>query len=214
MRQLVSILASSPALTSETGFKMSATTREQISKIQKVDTERQIVYGVVYAPLEIDTWGELMTAEDIETLAHRFMSLKLNETIDEMHDEQGKQNVYPIESFIAREDDPDYPEGSWVLAVKIEDENTWAKVKSGELNGFSFQALVKKVAAVVEIEYDPEIIGWTGEAVDHRHLYYAKLDEDGKVVAGRTSTELGHSHEIKKGTATEMGAGHAHRFFI
>lgn len=193
---------------------MTTTCTEKISKIQRVDEERQIVFGVVYAPLEIDTYGETMTAEGIEEMAHRFMALKLDQTIDEMHDEQAKHNVYPIESFIARKDDPDYPEGAWVLGVKVDDTATWDKIKTGDINGFSFQALVKKVAAVVEIEYDPEIIGYTAENVDHRHLYYAQLDADGKVVGGRTSTEFGHAHDIKRGTATEKSMGHSHRFFI
>tara|TARA_Y100000031_G_C8225013_1_gene387843 strand:- start:861 stop:1439 length:579 start_codon:yes stop_codon:yes gene_type:complete len=191
-----------------------ANVKETVSKIQRVDGEKQIVYGVVYSPLEIDTWGETMTAEDIEVMAHRFMELQHNQTIDEMHDESPKLTCWPVESFIARKGDPDYPEGAWVLGVKINDDDTWAKVKKGEINGFSFQAMVSKIAAVVEIEFDPEVIGQTEENEGHRHLFFAKIDDDGKVYGGRTTTDAGHSHEIKRGTATEETNGHRHRYFL
>lgn len=191
-----------------------AQVKESINKIQRIDSEKQIVYGVVYAPLEIDTWGEAMTAEDIEVMAHRFMALQLDQTIDEQHDERPKMDCYPVESFIARKGDPDYPEGAWVLGVKVADADTWAKVKKGELNGFSFQAMVKKVAAIVEIEFDPEVIGRTEVNEDHDHLFFAKMDDDGKVVSGRTTTNAGHSHEIRRGTATEITNGHSHRYFL
>lgn len=185
---------------------------QHVSKIQRVDSEQQIVYGVVYKPMDLDTWGEAMTAEDIRVMAHRFMQLELNKTIDENHDEKPKDTCYPIESFIARKGDPDYPEDAWVLGVKIEDADIWSKVKKGDLNGFSFQAMVKKVAAIVEIVFDPEIVGRTKQTEGHDHLYFVLLNDDGKVQSGRTSTDEGHSHEIKRGTATEETAGHKHRF--
>lgn len=187
---------------------------QRVRRISATDDEKQIAYGMVYAPMEVDSWGEAMTAEDIETMAHRFMALKLNKTIDEMHDEQPKQDVYPVESFIARKGDPDYPEGAWVLGVKVEDSQTWEAIKSGQLNGFSFQAMVKKVPVVAEITFDPEIIGRTENVDDHDHLFFVEMDDEGQILGGYTSTNEGHSHKIIRGTATETVNGHAHRYFM
>jgi hypothetical protein len=56
--------------------------------IKKTDGEKQIVYGEVYAPYILDTYGEFMTPEDIEVMAHRFMQLDLSKVIDTQHDNQ------------------------------------------------------------------------------------------------------------------------------
>lgn len=186
-----------------------------ISKVQRSDDVKKIIYGVVYAPNELDTWGEMMLAEDVELMAHRFMRLSLEDTIDTSHNERAIRTCYPVESYIARKGDPDgYQEGAWVLGVQLDDEH-WAKYKAGEINGYSFQCLVVKVPAVVEITFDPEVFGVTEPAEDgHSHTFFAMLNDDGVVFAGRTSTDNGHSHEILRGTATELEAGHRHRFLL
>ena len=199
-----------------TGFKMTQIT-EKISKIQRIDDDQQVIYGLVYAPLDLDTYGEAMTAADIQIMAHRFLQLEGTQTIDEMHDELPKQDCYPIESFIARKGDPEgYPEGGWVLGVKIDNDETWGRIKTGELNGFSFQAMVQKVAAIVEIQYEQEHIGQTafGGNDEHQHLFFAQLNEEGNITTGRTSTVNGHSHKILRGTATEQDGNHSHRFSV
>lgn len=184
---------------------------DRLVRIKKIDAEKRVVYGEVYAPDVLDTYGDFMSAEDIELMAHRFLQLyALKNTIDTNHDESSNGS-YPIESFIARTGDPDYTPGSWVLGTKIVDDVIWEQILKGELNGYSFQALVRKLAVVVEIEMTPDAIGVTEEADGHTHMFYVEFDGDGKVVRGITSTDDGHSHEIKKGTATEKSNGHAHR---
>lgn len=182
-------------------------------KIRKLDEEKHIVTGVVYAPNVLDTHGEMMLKEDVELLAHRYLQHHmLSESIDTNH-ENNPVNAYPVESFIARAGDPDYPEGAWVLAVKVEDTALWKALKIGEYNGYSFEAYVTATAAVAELEVAPEIVGETEVAEDHTHFFVAQLDDDGKVRKGRTSTTNGHSHEIKRASATEVANGHSHRFF-
>ncbi len=172
-------------------------------KIRKTDEDKHLVYGEVYSPNCVDTHGEMMLKEDIELIAHRFLQhASLTKSIDTQHDNKSCE-AYPVESFIARKDDPDYAEGAWVLGVKIECDTLWDQVKKGELNGFSLEAWVTKVNAVVEMEIDPEVIGETEESDDHTHLFFAQMNDDGKVYAGRTTTVNNHSHEIIKASATE-----------
>jgi hypothetical protein len=183
-------------------------------RIANIDHERRMVYGVVYEPYVLDTYGEIMLPEDIEKMAHRFMQLpELHRTIDVNHDNEAIK-AHPIESWIVRETGGDYPVGSWVLGVKIDDPFIWEKIKSGELNGFSFEALVKAVE--VDIEYDivRDHVGQTEENDDHTHLFFVQLDDIGRVARGWTSVVNGHSHKIRHGTATEKTDGHGHRLFL
>jgi hypothetical protein len=155
-----------------------------------------------------------MYPDDIEKMAHRFMRLDLSKTIDTSHDNV-PNGSYPVETFIAREGDPDYTPGAWVMGVKIEGEDTWQRVLRGELNGFSFQSLV--VPKLVEVVYEVvrDHVGETEPAADdHNHTYFVVLDEQGSVVGGYTDNVDGHSHSIRRASVTELAEGHNHRFFL
>lgn len=193
---------------------MTQTAKTTLTRILRSDDERQIVYGEVYAPNRLDTHGEMMLAEDIELMAHRFMRLDLSKTIDRRHDNV-PVDAYPVESFIAREGDPIFTPGAWVLGVKIEDPEVWAEIKSGKLNGFSFQSLVKVAEVEVEVEVVRDHVGKTEEAEGHDHYYFVQCDENGTVIAGRTSKAAdGHWHEITRSSVTKQTDGHSHRYFI
>jgi hypothetical protein len=181
--------------------------------IKRVDNEKQVVYGEVYAPFVLDTYGEFMLPHDIELMAHRFMRLDLAQTIDTQHDNV-PNGSYPIESFIAREGDPDYTPGAWVLGVKVPDAKIWNMVKRGDLNGFSFQSLVKPKDVEVSYEVMRDHVGSTQRSADHEHVYFVQLDDMGRVIGGKTDTVNGHSHEIRGASVTETASGHSHRFFL
>lgn len=190
-------------------------TIQRTIEITKIDVDQRIVFGEVYAPFILDTWGELMLPEDVIKLAHRFMQLSLNGAIDTMHDEK-PNGSFVLESFIARKNDPEFTEGAWVLGVKIVDEDLWQGIRSGKLSGYSFQGLVKKLPAVIEIDVLRDNVGITepGGSDGHDHLFLLELDDDGRVMAGRTTTDQGHAHAILGGTATDPANGHSHRIFV
>ena len=181
--------------------------------IKSVDTKKHIVTGVVYAPFVLDSQGDFMSAEDIEKMAHKFMADSVTKNIDVMHDNVVIK-AYAVESYINK-DNPDFPEGAWVVSVKVEDPVVWDKIEKGEYNGFSMEVLAKGVPVSVEYEVQQNIWGYTEKQEDgHYHAYYLTVNETGKPVSGRTSVDNGHYHLINKGTATEMAEGHAHRVFI
>lgn len=103
----------------------------------KRKAEKHIVLGVVYEPDVRDTDGNFMNAKEIEKMAYRFMEQLRNADIDKEHN--GKVGVYGtvVESFIARDGDPDFPVGAWVLGVHVTDRDTWAAIEKGEVTGFS-----------------------------------------------------------------------------
>lgn len=104
--------------------------------------EQQLAYCVVIEPEQPDSDGELMSAEDIEKAAHRFLTQ--SRIVKSMHRTQ--IDAVPVESYIAPQRlDFDHPtlgqqtvqKGSWVMGIHVKDPAHWAKVKSGEYNGFS-----------------------------------------------------------------------------
>lgn len=201
-------------------MKMPATApedaeRNRVVAIKRIDEDRRLVFGEVYAPDVLDTYGEYMSSDDIELMAHRFMKLDLGEVIDTNHDNV-PNGSFPVESFIARADDPDFLEGAWVLGVKVPDDGVWASIKKGELNGFSFQSMVRPVEHRVKLSIIRDHVGITeeGGADDHRHTFFVQVDDTGKVVFGQTSFDNGHNHRIRRASVTETVNTHNHRFFL
>lgn len=192
--------------------------RNITAKIVRVaDTDERLVTAVVYTPNQFDTYGEFMLPEDVQKLAHRFMQLDLANSIDTNHDNV-PNGSFPVESYIARKADPDFPEGSWVLTVKVA-EDLWPSVLSGETNGFSFEAMVELKTYEVEATIQRDHVGRTlkhkGASEDHDHLFFVQVNERGKVVGGHTSEGPdGHVHSIKHGTFTEEADGHNHRYSL
>lgn len=181
--------------------------------------DKRLVYGEVYAPMQVDTQGEAMTADQIEQMAHRFLSKGLVSNIDVDH-ECAESGSVVVESFIARTSDPDgFIEGSWVLGVKVSSD-LWESVKSGELNGFSFHALTKKVPTVATVIITKRMDGDTEESTKdgllppHKHQVSLEFDDEGVLIPGRTSPFLSHEHDVKKATATESAMEHSHRLIL
>ena len=119
--------------------------------IQKFEADKQLAFGVVYAPDELDTHGDFMTAVEIEKMAYDFMMTGKVNAIDTQHDlEENGSKV--VESFIARKGDLDFPEGSWVMGVKVFDEELWGAIKKGELTGFSMYGHAKRSPVTIEVQ--------------------------------------------------------------
>jgi DNA-directed RNA polymerase subunit RPC12/RpoP len=107
-------------------------------EIVKFDKQKKLVYGVFLVPEKADHDGDVISAEDIEKVAHRFMADYRN--IDEMHKDIIEADI--VESAIAWADDMDFhgktlTKGTWFGAVKVHDQAVWDKIVSGEYKGFS-----------------------------------------------------------------------------
>lgn len=180
--------------------------------IKKTDDDRQLAYGEVYIPMIPDSQGDFMTEIEIEKMAHRFMKNQLLYGVDTEHDMADNGSVV-VESFIAREGDPDFMKGAWVAAIWVPDE-LWPLVKSGELGGFSMYGGGERIATMITIEVPDDGImkGETTEMDDHIHKFTLRFDEVGSFLGGETNTVSGHSHTITKGTVTDKADDHRHRF--
>ena len=181
--------------------------------IKKADDEKQIVYGEVYAPGIPDADGDVMDAAEIERMAYKFMRERKTDKIDIQHDNT-VTTAYMVESFIVRKGDPDFPiPGAWAVGVHVPDSGTWRKIRKGEINGFSMEAMVTRRPETIDIEIPPVIRGEVFKADDgHSHEFFVSYDDQGHFLGGTTSTVNGHTHVIKRGTITETVNGHNHRF--
>lgn len=181
----------------------------------KTDDELQIVYSEVYVPGFPDSQGDFMTSTEVRKMAHRFLSELPDNVIDVNHDGRSyKAEV--VESFIARKGDSDFIEGAWVVGIHVEDAALWSRVKKGELNGLSMEALVTSVPVDLDMKI-PEIVRCNtmkSDGSDHQHEVMLQLDDKGSIVGGETNYVNGHRHLIKRGTITEPAGSpmHKHRY--
>ena len=107
-------------------------------EIVKIDKSKRLVYGIFLVPEKADHDGDVISEEDIEKVAHGFMSDY--RTIDEMHKDVIDADI--VESAIAWVDDMDYHgkklvKGTWFGAVKVHNDDVWEKIQNGEYAGFS-----------------------------------------------------------------------------
>jgi hypothetical protein len=116
-------------------------TCRKVVTIAKADDEKRIAYGVVLESGTIDGQGDYMTPEDVEAAAHGYLS-----TSRVIGSEHGAPiDAVPIESYIAPQDLTfDGPQGrtivtkgSWVMGVRVINDDHWQMVKDGDYTGFS-----------------------------------------------------------------------------
>lgn len=184
--------------------------------IVKRDAAKQIAYGEVYVPYVPDSQGDFMTPAEIERVAHNFLRRGRTDAIDTEHNlVKSGDNV--VESFVAREGDPDFHAGAWVLGVHVPDKQRWAKVEAGEIGGFSMYGSGRRVQRVVEVDVPDDgclfVKTEASSRAPHAHMAVLYFDDTGKFTGGETNEVNGHSHVIRKGTVTEPGPdGERHRF--
>lgn len=179
---------------------------------KKDEVRKRLIWAEVYAPDRPDSDGEFMRAPEIEKMAYKFMKSKQLEAIDTQHTQINEDGCCVVESFIARKGDPDFIEGSWVVAIHVDNDVLWEQVEKGEINGLSMEALVVREPQEVEMEVPPILSGVTQKSEDHEHEFLVSYSPEGVFKGGRTTTVDGHYHDIKRGTITEEVNGHTHRF--
>lgn len=190
--------------------------------IKSEDVLLQVIYGEVYIPNVLDSHGEWMTSWEIIAMAHQFLATGDLSNIDREHDNL-KTGAVLVESYVANEGDPIFLEGAWVVGVKLPDD-MWNLYLENEINGFSFEGLVKRSKDLVDVEIPFSMTGETSLDDGHLHFFKVYFNSDGDFLGGETSVALDetgeqsdeHSHKIVRGTLTEDAQGandtHSHTF--
>lgn len=126
-------------------------------ELAEVDSEKRLLLGAALIPdkkiRRIDENGNeffiTFKSETIENLAHDFIKNGMQKNSSLEHEVQ-LDGMSVVQSWIV--DDPDndkskaygktYEKGTWVAMMKVENDEIWSKVKSGEIKGFSIDALI------------------------------------------------------------------------
>lgn len=174
----------------------------------------RIVYAELLIPETPNAYNDYHTTTSVREFAYSFMIKGF--FIDEEHNNVDiSDKVQVVESWIARGGDPDFIEGAWVVGMYIGDDLIWDKVLNGELNGFSYEALVDFTPATIDAPLIRTVTGITEpDMIDgHTHEFFALLDPTGAVIAGGTvEDDTDHTHLIRRHTFTEETSYHLHLF--
>lgn len=125
-------------------FYFSEQEDREMFKVFSTNDEQRKIFGVMlraYFPILRIIDGQKVfryfTPEMIEAcMLSASKSGKLN-NIDLHHDGLKIDGVYLLQSYILEQDTQGVAAGSWVAEYKVENDDVWARIKSGELRGFS-----------------------------------------------------------------------------
>ena len=147
-------LVESPAY--ESNFVKFHSEHKALFAIQ--NEEKRIICGAVMIPDKLVYREENgkpfyvgATKETIYEASQKWAKENRNLNVKATHEAEGNVNdVFIFESFVTDENRvqsvkgfEELPYGTWFMTMKINNEDVWNKVKQGEFNGFSLEALFK-----------------------------------------------------------------------
>ncbi len=101
--------------------------------------EERYVLGVVLEPETVDAQNDIYSAAEVREAAHRFMQEYQN--VGLMHRDLVNDQVKILESYLApasfEVSGTQVRKGTWLLAVRVLDDDLWTQIKNGELTGLS-----------------------------------------------------------------------------
>lgn len=122
---------------------------EELAKLDRDDNgDLRLATGIVLEPNIVDAQGDTYTADEIRRTAHLYMLDYQN--ISLQHRETINQKARLVESWLVPDEGAEIggtrlTPGTWVMTVRIFDDELWEKTKKGELSGFSIEGFAKRV---------------------------------------------------------------------
>ena len=87
------------------------------------------------------------------------------------------------------------PEGTWMIAMKVDNDDVWKKVKDGEIKGFSIEGYFAEKVEASKQEFKSVVIDDELAIIDDRTAYSTK--EKALQVAKEVGCEGFHEHEFE-----------------
>lgn len=113
--------------------------------IKKFDFDQGLVYGIVYAPNDVDTHGDFTSPEEIERAAHEFLP---RAQLDKNHAED-VSDVEVVESYIAPVDFTlgahNVKKGSWLIVSRVNNTDLKKEILEDKITGYSLEGTAVKV---------------------------------------------------------------------
>ncbi|HMQ98222.1 MAG TPA: XkdF-like putative serine protease domain-containing protein [Ignavibacteria bacterium] len=141
-------------------------------EIAKIDEEKRLVYGVVYAPGEADAHDDMMDIEEVEKACHRFMTKSnTRKAVDTQHDLNPVDDVTIVECAILRGTHDilkDEKPGTWYVVSKVDNDEVWKSVKDGTYTGYSLygHAVREEVAKSTKQKLVDRLMKWLDSEED------------------------------------------------
>jgi hypothetical protein len=119
------------------------------TEVETVDGWERIVTGIVADPENVDSFGNIISEEEIRGAMYRFMESYQHTGLQHLKDNDGNQVLFDdkikiLENWQTRSETEingiTVPKGAWVLTVRIYDDEIWQGILDGEYTGFSFCA--------------------------------------------------------------------------
>lgn len=114
---------------------------------KKEDEDRQIIFGIVLEPDDVDAHGDTISAAEIEKAAHLWLARFQDRGL--MHKEIINSRLEIYESYVTKQDQKiggqNVKKGTWVLMLHVLDPSLWKQIKDGELTGFSMGGFARRV---------------------------------------------------------------------
>lgn len=112
--------------------------KQRYAAILKADEEKRLVFGVISEPDTVDKQGHVLSREEIARMARNF-ELYVREFRDRHTRRKVKTEI--VRSWIQEEDQMICGQlvkaGSWLLCVRVLDDEVWGKIKAGIYRAFS-----------------------------------------------------------------------------
>ena len=140
----------------ESDFIALSKDKEEKQQVFLESNEKHLVYGAALIP-DKDIYrnnGEQefyinFTKESIEKMSQDFMKEYRQYEVKTDHNDVANE-VCVVESWLVSDSYKDksnalginVPEGTWMVAMKVNNIDTWKRIKSGELKGFSVESMI------------------------------------------------------------------------
>ena len=138
---------------------------KEVVNLQSVDDEKRLVAGPLLIPrkkiLRVNEDGEpyaiFFSEKTIEEMSRKFMKNKLNNEMTIEHGNRKVGGVYLTESWLIEQSGRDksnsfgftLPRGSWFGVYKVENDEVWEMIKSGEVKGFSVEMIADHIPSKI-----------------------------------------------------------------
>lgn len=125
--------------------------------IMQFNDDKMIITGPAFIPMKKifrnDALGQryvFMSEETIQKFAENLLNKRDNKFNLKHTDDYLDINI--VESYFAKDTNEfNVPKGSWIVSAKVNDAETWSKIKSGELNGFSIEGMFQNELVQFEV---------------------------------------------------------------
>jgi hypothetical protein len=199
-------------------------------QLKEIDQEKRILMGAALVPNKkiyrknekTKREWEIYFSEDTVRKASHLFQMKSNQNNATLEHATNLDDMSVVETWII--DDPkmdkanlygfDLPKGTWMILMKVNNDDVWKKVKAGEVKGFSIEGyFADKYEMSIQNKEKEELIAYLKEILDVKlesYSDYPKAASENAKVALRYAEENGWGScgtSVGKARANQLAKG-------